>query len=184
MFLDWSLGFEPTLQLNSWNLRGLQSETHMRASILNIVYIQGVGRQWCLGPHVTHETESPMTIALQALSLVEKAEPVQVRFTLRLRDQRSMWMQDGCRVYMDSYMASNGSCPMVTRTIFKNQLLEAGPTQNRGSWHYEPSQPFIYHVRGPAWIEIHRNSTWLRNLSHVTSHYNWGSVTTLHDKIV
>ena len=36
----------------------------------------------------------PITIALQALPLVEKAEPVQVRyFALRLRDQRSMWMQ-------------------------------------------------------------------------------------------
>ena len=56
---------------------------------------------------------------LQALSLVEKVEPVQVRFTLRLRDQRSMWMQDGCKVYMDSYMALNGSCFMVTWTIFK-----------------------------------------------------------------
>ena len=30
-----------------------------------------------------------MTITLQALSLVQKAEPIQVRFTLRLRDQRS-----------------------------------------------------------------------------------------------
>jgi hypothetical protein len=39
----------------------------------------------------------PVTIILQALSLVEKPEPVQVRFTLRLRDQRSMWMQDGCK---------------------------------------------------------------------------------------
>ena len=29
-------------------------------------------------------------ITLQALSLVEKVEPVQVHFTLRLRDQRSM----------------------------------------------------------------------------------------------
>ena len=29
----------------------------------------------------------PMTITLQALSLVEKEEPVQVRFTLRLREQ-------------------------------------------------------------------------------------------------
>ena len=38
-----------------------------------------------------------------------KMEPVQVHFTLRLRDQRSMWMlQDGCKVYMDSYMASYG----------------------------------------------------------------------------
>ena len=35
----------------------------------------------------------PVTIALHALSLVKKAEPVQVRFfTLRLRDQRSMWV--------------------------------------------------------------------------------------------
>jgi hypothetical protein len=39
-------------------------------------------------------------------------------------------MQDGCKVYMDSYMASNGSCFMVTWTIFKNHLLELGLTQN------------------------------------------------------
>jgi hypothetical protein len=37
-------------------------------------------------------------------------------------------MQDGCKVYMDFYMASNGF--MVTWIIFKNHLLEAGPTQN------------------------------------------------------
>ena len=42
------------------------------------------------------------TITLQALSLVKKVERVQVRFTLRSRDQQNMWMQDGCRVYMDS----------------------------------------------------------------------------------
>jgi len=35
-------------------------------------------------------------------------------------------MQDGCKVYMDSYMASNGSCFMVTWTNFKNHLLEVG----------------------------------------------------------
>ena len=38
-------------------------------------------------------------------------------------------MQDGGKVYMDSYMASNGSCCMVTWTIFKNRLLEVGLTQ-------------------------------------------------------
>ena len=32
--------------------------------------------------------------------------------------------------YMDSYMASNGSCFMVTWIIFKNHLLEVGLTQN------------------------------------------------------
>jgi hypothetical protein len=40
-------------------------------------------------------------------------------------------MQDGYKVDMDSYMASNGSCFMVAWTIFKNHLLEVGPTQNR-----------------------------------------------------
>ena len=40
-------------------------------------------------------------------------------------------MQDGCEVYMDFYMASNGSCFLVTWTIFKNHLLEVGLTQNQ-----------------------------------------------------
>ena len=39
-------------------------------------------------------------------------------------------MQDGFEVSMDSYMASNGSCVMVTWTIFTNHLLEVGLTQN------------------------------------------------------
>ena len=39
-------------------------------------------------------------------------------------------MQDGCKVYTDSYMASNGLGFMVTWIIFKNHLLEVGPTQN------------------------------------------------------
>ena len=72
----------------------------------------------------------PVTITLQALSLVEKVEVVQVRFTLHLRDQRSKWMQDGCKVYMDSYMALNGSCFMVIWTIFKDHFLEVGLPQN------------------------------------------------------
>ena len=39
-------------------------------------------------------------------------------------------MQDGCKVYMDSYMALNGSCLMVTWTILKTHLLEVCLTQN------------------------------------------------------
>ena len=35
------------------------------------------------------------------------------------------------KVYMDSYMASNGSCFMVTWTTFKIHLLEVGLTQTR-----------------------------------------------------
>ena len=41
------------------------------------------------------------------------------------------WTEDGCKVYMNFYMASNGSCFTVTCTIFKNHLLEVGLTQNR-----------------------------------------------------
>ena len=40
-------------------------------------------------------------------------------------------MQDGCKVYMASYVASNGSCLMVTRIYFKNHLLEVGLTRNQ-----------------------------------------------------
>ena len=39
-------------------------------------------------------------------------------------------MQDGCKVYIDSYMALNGSCFIVTWIVFKNHLLEVGLTQN------------------------------------------------------
>ena len=85
-------------------------------------------------------------MTLQALSLVEKAEQVQVHFTLRLRDQQSRWIQDGCKVYMDSYMASYGSCFMATWIIFKNHLLEVNLTQTKRSWHSECSQPLIYFI--------------------------------------
>jgi hypothetical protein len=83
-----------------------------------------------LGPFHTRDRQ-PMTITLQVLSLVEKVEPVQVSFELCLRDQQSNWVQDGCKVYTDSYTASNGSCFMVTWTIIKNHLLEVGLTQTR-----------------------------------------------------
>jgi hypothetical protein len=40
-------------------------------------------------------------------------------------------MQDGCKIYVDSYMASNGPCFMATWTIFKNHVLEVGLTQDQ-----------------------------------------------------
>ena len=40
-------------------------------------------------------------------------------------------MQDGCKVHMDYYMASNESCFMVNWNILKNYLLEVGLTQNQ-----------------------------------------------------
>ena len=58
----------------------------------------------------------------------KRAEPVQVCFTLRLRDQHK-WIQDGCKIYMSSYMAINGPCFMGTWISFKTHLLEVGLTQ-------------------------------------------------------
>ena len=82
-------------------------------------------------------------------------------------------------------MASNGSCFMTSWTIFKNYLLEGGLTQNH--WETMPLRMlttadlfFFYQVWGSAWIEIHWISIWLRTWSHMTSHYTWGSVTTLN----
>ena len=117
---------------------------------------------------------------LRALSLVEKVALVQVRFTLRLRDQPSMWMQDGCKVvYMDSYMASNGSCSMVTWTIFKNHLLEVGLTQNQETMALQPLTTigvfYFIMCEDPAWIEIHQNS--ILGVGPVTNHF------TLHLRI-
>ena len=135
--------------------------------------------------HYAHKTKSPWPLHF-ALSLVEKVEPIlQVRLTLRLRDQQSMWMQAGCKVYMDSYMTSNWSCFTITWTILKNHLLEVGLTQNRGTMALRTLRTvglfYFIMVWGPTWIEIHWNSIWLRSWSHMTSHYTRGSMTTLHD---
>ena len=47
------------------------------------------------------------------------------------RDQRSKWMQNGYNVYMDSFMALNGSRFMIIWIIFKNHLLKINLTQNQ-----------------------------------------------------
>jgi hypothetical protein len=83
----------------------------------------------------------------------------------------SMRIQDGCKGYMESYMASHVSCFMVTWTILKNHLLEVGLTQNwetKALWMLTTVDLFyFYHVWGPVWIEIHWNSIWSRARSHM-----------------
>ena len=57
-------------------------------------------------------------------------------------------MQDGCKVYMDSYMASNGSRFMVTWIVFKNHFLEVGLTQNRETMAFRTltTVDFFYYI--------------------------------------
>jgi hypothetical protein len=71
----------------------------------------------------------PVTITLQTLLLVEKAEPVQVLFKLRLRDQRSMWMQDGCKSLHGFLQGIKWIMFHGHSNYFKNHLLEVGLTQ-------------------------------------------------------
>jgi hypothetical protein len=123
------------------------------------------------------ETKGPCPLQFKHSSLVGRAKSVQVCSTLRLRDQRSKWMQDGRKVYMDTCMTSNGLCFMVTCTIYKNHLLEVGLTQNRETMVLRnPTTVDLLHFifnkcEDPAWIELHWNSIWLRAWSHKTSQY-------------
>ena len=124
--------------------------------------------------HFTDESESPWSLHFKH-SHWWKRQLVQILFTLRLRDQWSMWMQYGCKVYM----TLNVSCFIVTWTIFNIHLkLGDHATPNvHNHWFI-----VFYHAWGPAWIGIHRNSIWWRAQSHMTSHHTWwGSVTTWHD---
>ena len=108
----------------------------------------------------------PMAIALPAHSLVEKMELVQVHLTPTSRDHRSKWMQGGCKVYMDSYMASNGSCVMITWIIFKNHLLEVGLTQNMVFQHLTTIDSlYLIMCEDPTWTF----RVWLR-VSHIWLH--------------
>jgi len=97
------------------------------------------------------------------------------------------WVQDGCKVDMDSYMTSKGSCIMVTWIIFlKKTPLGGRPHTNLGD-HGTPNAHnrrfiLVYHPWGSTWIKKnHWNSIWLKARWHMTSHYTWKSMTTLHD---
>ena len=80
------------------------------------------------------------------------------------------------KVYMDSYMASNGSRFVVTWTLFKNHRETMALQTLINRWFI-----LFYHAWWPTWIETHWNSIWLRIRSHMASHYTWGFATTRHD---
>ena len=73
----------------------------------------------------------------------------------------------------------------VTWTIFKKPSLGGRPITKPGDYGTPNTHNcwFILfdHMWGPAEIKSHWNSIWLRAQSHMTSHYTWGSMTTLHD---
>ena len=62
-----------------------------------------------------------------------------------------------------------------------------GGTPNTKPWDHSTPNTHThrliqsYHVWRPAWTEVHRYGIWSRAQLHMTSHYTWEPVTTLHD---
>jgi hypothetical protein len=73
-----------------------------------------------------------MTITLQALSLVEKVGPVQVHFTLHLRDRWRKWMQDGCKVLHEFMHGIKWTTFYFQLDYFQNLPLGDRPNTNPG----------------------------------------------------
>ena len=126
----------------------------------------------------------PVTITLQALSLVEKVELVQVRFTLHLRDQRSIWMQD-------RYKTLHGVLQGIVWIMFHSQLeyFQKPPLGSRLNTkpgdHDTPNADnrwfnLLYHVWGHIWLhtplEVHDPTTWFwRCLGTAFGHFLLGA---------
>jgi hypothetical protein len=91
---------------------------------------------------------------LQAFSLVEKAEPLQVRFTLRLRDQRSMWIQDGWKVCMHGFLNGIESIMFCGHLDYFQKTPLGGRLNTNPEDHVTPNSQnhwfiLFYHVRDP-----------------------------------
>ena len=116
--------------------------------------------------------------------MVEKVEPVQVHFTLRLRDQRSMWMARWIQTL-------HGFLHGIQWIMFHGRLdcyqkppLGGRPNTKSGDHDTQNAHNcwfiLLYHARRPAWIEIHWNSIWSRVRSYdftlhlrVRDHTTW-----------
>ena len=115
-----------------------------------------------------------------------KAELVQFCFTLcLLRDQqRSMWMQDGCGVYMDSYMASNESCFPGQLDYFQKPPLGDRPDTKSGDHGTPNAHNCWFNLLSCARTRMNRNSLKCHLVEGMVMHnfyYTWGSMTTLHE---
>jgi hypothetical protein len=132
-----------------------------------------------LGPLHTRDWE-PMTITLQALSLVIKVEPVQVCFKLRLRDQLSMWMQHGCKIlhvflHDIKWIMIQGHVDYFQKPPLGGRLnIELG---DHGTLNAHNCCYFLFIIcEDPAWLEIHWNNIWLRpghTWLHTTREDTW-----------
>ena len=134
--------------------------------------------------HFTHETESPWPLHFKHSHWWKRWS------WCKFASYYARGTNGVCECKMDvrsTYIPTwhqNGSCFTVTWTISKNHILEVGLTHNWETMAFQTLRTWFIlfdHVWGPLWIKSHWNSIWLRARSFMTSHYTWGSVSTLHD---
>ena len=68
----------------------------------------------------------------------------------------SMWMQDGCKVYMDSYVASNGSCVHAHLDYFQKPPL-GGRANTKPRHHGTPNAHNRLFHSISSWVRTHVN---------------------------
>ena len=112
------------------------------------------------------------------------AGPSSLHTTLERRTEyvnaRWMWSLHGFR-HGIQWIMFRGHCNGLFSRTTSWRRSNTKPGDHDDSYAHNRWFILLYHVWGPAWIEIHWNSIWLRTWSRMTSHYTWGSVSTLHD---
>ena len=115
----------------------------------------------------------PVTSALWALSLVEKAVPVWIRFAPRLGDEQSMWMQNGCKsmhvlLHDIKWIMRHGHLDCFQKPPLggkpNTKPRDHGIPNAHNRWFI-----LFYRVWGSTWVWVHWNSSCLRT-GHISLH--------------
>ena len=77
--------------------------------------------------HFTHETESPLPFQFKHSHWWKRRSRSKFALMLRLRDRRSMWMQDGCKVYMASKWTMSQRPKSSSKALFKLHFFSWWP---------------------------------------------------------
>ena len=134
--------------------------------------------------HFTHETESPWPLHL-------KHSHWWKRWSWFKSTSYYAWGTNGaCECKMDVKSTWIPTWHQMDHVSWPLGLFSKPPLGGRPNtklWDsgtpYAHNRWFVlfYHVWGPAWTNSHWNNIWLSARSHMTLHYTWESVTTLHD---
>jgi hypothetical protein len=154
--------------------------------------------EWPKG-HFTHETVGPWPSHFKHSHWWERRSRSKFATSHYAwgTNELSMWMQDGCKVCMVSYMALCGSCFMVTWILFKNSSFGDRLNTKAGGLRGTPNTHncwfiLVCHVWGPRMIRnllkwhfvegpvtydftlhlrVHDHTTWFRKCQQTSKVY-------------